>query len=57
MGKRPKGEWDRPDVLVVASGGLSALIAPYCSAVQLIEPYLTLYGLEIADRLLDAPES
>ena len=57
MVKRIKEEWERPDVLVVASGGLSALIAPYCSAVQLIEPYLTLYGLEIADRLLDAPES
>lgn len=57
MVKRIKEEWERPEVLVVASGGLSALIAPHCSTVQLIEPYLTLYGLEIADRLLDAPQS
>ena len=46
--------WARPNPLVIAAGGLAALIAPHCASVDFIEPYLTLYGLEIADRLLDA---
>lgn len=45
-------EWERPEALVVATGGLAGLIAPFCDTVDLVEPYLTLYGLEIADRLL-----
>ncbi len=49
---RIKGEWERPDALVVATGGLAALIAPHCKSVDVVEPYLTLYGLEVADRLL-----
>jgi type III pantothenate kinase len=32
---------------VVATGGLSALIAPYAKSVDHIEPWLTLYGLRI----------
>ena len=50
---RIKEEWDRKEVLVVGAGGLAGLIAPHCASVDLIEPYLTLYGLEIADRLFD----
>ena len=50
MVRRIKREWERPKALVVATGGLAALIAPYCQEVDLIEPYLSLYGLEIADR-------
>jgi type III pantothenate kinase len=46
--RRIKAEWDRPDAFVVATGGLSTLIGPHCTSVDLIEPYLTLYGLEIA---------
>lgn len=52
MVRRIKAEWNRPEALVVATGGLAALIAPHCQTVDLVEPYLTLYGLEIADRLL-----
>ena len=53
MVRRIKREWDRPEALVVATGGLAALIAPCCETVELVEPYLTLYGLEIAARLLE----
>jgi type III pantothenate kinase len=52
MVRRIKNEWERPDALVVATGGLAALIAPYCESVDAVEPYLTLHGLAIAERLL-----
>ena len=52
MVKRIKAEWKHPDCLVLATGGLAGMIAPHCESVDIIEPYLTLYGLEIADRLL-----
>lgn len=51
---RIKDEWDRPDILVVATGGLAALLAPHCRTVDHVEPFLTLYGLEIAHRHLRA---
>ena len=38
--------------MVLATGGLAALIAPHCQTVDAVEPYLTLYGLAIADRIL-----
>lgn len=57
MVRRIKAEWARPEALVVAAGGLAALIAPHCQTVDLVEPYLTLYGLQIADRLLGGPEA
>jgi len=47
---RIKAEWDRPDILVVATGGLAGLVAPHCRTVDRVEPFLTLYGLEIAHR-------
>lgn len=53
MVRRIKREWDRPDAVVVATGGLAPLIAPRCETVDFVEPYLTLYGLEIAARLLE----
>ncbi|MGH7501563.1 MAG: type III pantothenate kinase [Longimicrobiales bacterium] len=46
--RRIKAEWDRPDAFVVATGGLATLIGTHCATVDLIEPYLTLYGLEMA---------
>jgi type III pantothenate kinase len=55
--RRIKAEWPRPEATVLATGGLAALIGPYCETVDTIEPYLTLYGLEIADRLLGEQES
>ncbi|HEX7090404.1 MAG TPA: type III pantothenate kinase [Longimicrobiales bacterium] len=51
--RRIKAEWGRPDALVVATGGLAPLIAPHCSSVDTIEPFLTLYGLEFAHRHLE----
>jgi type III pantothenate kinase len=32
---------------VIATGGLSALIAPYTSVVDHVEPWLTLHGLRL----------
>jgi type III pantothenate kinase len=52
MARRIKKEWERPGALVLATGGLAALIAPHCDSVDAVEPYLTLYGLAIADRIL-----
>jgi len=49
---RIKREWGKPDPLVVATGGLAPLIGPHCRTVERIEPFLTLYGLEIAYRHL-----
>ena len=50
--RRIRAEWEKPEALVVATGGLAPVIAPECETVDFVEPYLTLYGLEIADRLL-----
>ncbi|NIR45590.1 MAG: type III pantothenate kinase [Gemmatimonadetes bacterium] len=55
MVRRIKREWGRPEALAVATGGLAAFIAPHCETVDIIEPYLTLYGLEIANRLIGDP--
>lgn len=46
-------EWNRPDALVVATGGLSTVVGPHCSMVERIEPFLTLYGLDIALRHIE----
>ena len=48
MVRRIKAEWRRPNALVVATGGLAPLLAPHCQTVDRIEPYLTLFGLELA---------
>lgn len=49
---RIRAEWGRADALVVATGGLAPLIGPHCRTVAEIEPFLTLYGLEMAYRHL-----
>lgn len=51
--RRIREEWQRPDALVVATGGLAALIGPHCRTVQRIEPFLTLYGLQLAYDYLE----
>jgi type III pantothenate kinase len=51
--RRIREEWQRPDVLVVATGGLAQLIGPHCRTVERIEPFLTLQGLEIAHRYVE----
>ena len=33
------------DATIVATGGLSTLIAPFSSAIDHVEPWLTLHGL------------
>lgn len=51
--RRIKGEWPGERVpLVMATGGLSELVAPLCREVERVEPYLTLHGLRIAHELL-----
>lgn len=50
--RRIRREWGRPDAFVVATGGLAPLIGPHCATVDRVEPFLTLYGLELAHRHL-----
>ena len=57
MVRRIRQEWNRPDALVVATGGLAPLIGPHCSTVQFIEPFLTLQGLRLAREHLDRREA
>jgi type III pantothenate kinase len=45
MVRRIREEWQRPEATVVATGGLSALLAPHCRSVEHIEPLLTLRGI------------
>lgn len=45
---RIRAEWDRPDILVVATGGYADLLAPHCRTVERVEPFLTLRGLYFA---------
>lgn len=51
--RRIKEEWPRPvEPLVVATGGLAEVIAPYCRSIDRVDPWLTLQGLRIAHELL-----
>jgi type III pantothenate kinase len=55
--RRIKEEWHKPEALVVATGGLATLIGPHCRSVDRIEPFLTLYGLELAFKCLEEKEA
>ncbi|HEY0671775.1 MAG TPA: type III pantothenate kinase [Longimicrobiales bacterium] len=55
--RRIKEEWGKPEALVVATGGLATLIGPHCRSVERIEPFLTLYGLDLAYRYLEEREA
>ena len=46
--RRIKSEWRKPDALVVATGGLAPMLAPHCHTVDRVEPFITLYGLDLA---------
>ena len=46
--QRIKVEWERPDALVVATGGFANAIGPHLTTVDIVEPFLTLYGLAMA---------
>jgi type III pantothenate kinase len=50
--RRIRNEWQKPDALVVATGGLAPVIAPHCETVDRIEPHLTLIGIALAHRHL-----
>jgi type III pantothenate kinase len=52
--RRIRDEWQRPNVLVVATGGLAPLLAPRCRTVDRVEPYLTLFGLLFAHQHMAA---
>lgn len=53
--RRIKKEWPRPNVpKVIATGGLAAVIKPYCTEIELVEPDLTLHGLRMAHAMLTA---
>ena len=55
--RRIKEEWQKPEALVVATGGLAPLIGPHCRQVDRIEPFLTLYGLDLAYQHLEEKEA
>jgi type III pantothenate kinase len=51
--RRIKREWPHAAApLVVATGGLAATLAPLCTEIDRVEPYLTLQGLQLAHALL-----
>lgn len=51
--RRIKREWPRPSApRVIATGGLAAVIQPYCSEIERVEPDLTLHGLRLAHGIL-----
>ena len=50
---RIRKEWQRPNILVIATGGLATVIGPHCKTVERIEPFLTLQGLALAYRFLE----
>jgi type III pantothenate kinase len=36
-----------PETKVIATGGLAAVIAPFCDQIDAVEPWLTLHGLRL----------
>jgi len=52
--RRILAEWERPDALVVGTGGLAPVLAPYSSTLARVEPWLTLVGLELAGAYFEA---
>ena len=48
--RRIQQEWQKPNALVVATGGLAPMLAPHCRTVERVEPFITLQGLELAWR-------
>jgi type III pantothenate kinase len=55
--RRIKAEWGKPNAFVVATGGLATLIGPHCEQVDQVEPFLTLFGLDLAYRYLETREA
>jgi type III pantothenate kinase len=57
MVRRIRREWQRPEALVIATGGLAPLMAPHCETVDRVEPFITLTGLQLALRAVEDQES
>jgi len=52
--RRIKAEWPTQRVpRIVATGGLAPLVTAICKEIDIVEPYLTLYGLQIAFAFLE----
>lgn len=52
--RRIKAEWPNGRVpKIVATGGLAPLVTSICREIDLVEPFLTLYGLQIAFSILE----
>jgi type III pantothenate kinase len=50
---RIKAEWPRGETpMVIATGGLAETFRDLCHSIDLIDPYLTLTGLDLAFRLI-----
>jgi type III pantothenate kinase len=53
--RRIRAEWERPEALVVATGGFAPTLALHSATIERVEPYLTLAGLEMAGRHMANP--
>ena len=52
--RRIKEEWPSGEPpIVIGTGGLAEAFAPLCRSFDVVDPYLTLYGLSLAFELLD----
>lgn len=48
MVRRIKDEWGKPGAFVVGTGGYATVIGPHSATIEMVEPFLTLIGLEMA---------
>jgi type III pantothenate kinase len=56
--RRIKENWPRPQTpIVIATGGFAETMAPLCTSLDRVEPFLTLQGLQLAHALLRGPEA
>lgn len=55
--RRIRLEWDRPDALVVATGGFAGIVQEHAETIERSEPFLTLIGLELAGRHMAGEEA
>ncbi len=46
--RRIRAEWGKPDAFVVGTGGYASVVGPHSATIEMVEPYLTLIGLELA---------
>jgi type III pantothenate kinase len=53
--RRIRAEWPTGrEPMVIGTGGLAAMLAPYCPSIEAVDPDLTLRGLQMAHALLSA---